>query len=187
MEIEYHPWKKNLADSFSWYCDYMDAANNKEEKTLHTVGYVTWGSIKCKEAQKMIENARQATQQSKVISKANNKSKSYLTDNESLLYNTVDDRIETSFTEGSNVLNSNLIKTRKAFSKRKRKKSTKQAKRVLPKKRKKKKLDETSLDSQPIRLHFMTHNDKMAHINRETVKKISKKELTFVSPLLKIH
>ena len=41
MEIEYCPRKKNLADGSSWHLDYMDAADNKEKKTLHIVGYVT--------------------------------------------------------------------------------------------------------------------------------------------------
>ena len=62
MEIEYCPRKKNLADKPSWRLDYMDAADNKEEKTLHTVGYVTRGSIKHGEVQKVIENACQTTQ-----------------------------------------------------------------------------------------------------------------------------
>ena len=35
MEIEYHPGKRNLADGLSWHPDYIDIANNKEEKTLH--------------------------------------------------------------------------------------------------------------------------------------------------------
>ena len=38
MEIEYCPEKKNPANRPSRYSDYMDAANNKEEKTLYTVG-----------------------------------------------------------------------------------------------------------------------------------------------------
>ena len=46
MEIKYCPGKKNLADGPFWCFDYMDAANDKEEKTLHTMSYVTWGSIK---------------------------------------------------------------------------------------------------------------------------------------------
>ena len=83
--------------------------------------------------------------------------------------------------------NSNLIETRRTSSKRKHKESTKQAKRVLSKKRKKKKLDETSLDSQLMRLRLMTRNDKMAHVNYEAAKKISKKELTFASLLLKMY
>ena len=62
---------------------------------------------------------------------------------------------------------SNPIKTRKTSSKRKRKESTKQAKRVLLKGRKKKKLDKISLDSQPMRLRFMTHSDKITHVNYE--------------------
>ena len=61
MKIEYRPGKKNPADEPFWRFDYMDAANNKEEKTIHTVGYVTWGFIKREEAQKAIENACQTT------------------------------------------------------------------------------------------------------------------------------
>ena len=57
MEIEYCPGKKNPADGPSRYPDYIDAANDKEEKTIHTMGYVTRDSIKCGEAQKVIENA----------------------------------------------------------------------------------------------------------------------------------
>ena len=125
----------------------MDAANNKEDRILHIMGYVTRGSIKRKEAQKMIENVRQATQQSEVTSEANNELESHLTDNKSLSYNIVDDCAETLSTEESNVPNSNPIKTKKTFSKRKRNESTKQAKKVLPKRKKKKKLNKISLDS----------------------------------------
>ena len=49
MEIEYCPEKKNSADGPSQRSDYMDAANDKEEKILHIVSYITWGSIKCGE------------------------------------------------------------------------------------------------------------------------------------------
>ena len=58
MEIEYCPRKKNPTDELFWRSDYIDVADDKEEKTLHTVGYVIQGSIKCGEAQKTIENAR---------------------------------------------------------------------------------------------------------------------------------
>ena len=163
----------------------MDAADEKAERTLYIVGYVIWGFIKCGEAQKAIENARQATQQSKVISEAKTL-ESHLTDNKNLPYDIVDDYAEISSLEKSNVPNSNPIKTRKTFFKCKCKESTKQAKRVFPKGKKKKKLDETSLDSQPIKFCLMTCNDKMAHVNREAAKKISKKESTFASLLLKI-
>ena len=131
MEIEYHPEKKNPVDGPSWHPDYMDTANDKEDKTLHTIDYVTQGFIKHGEAQKMIENAHQATQQSKVISEVDNKLESHLTDNESLPYNTINNRAETLSIERNNMPNSNPIKTRKTFSKHKRKKSTKQAKKVL--------------------------------------------------------
>ena len=73
----------------------------------------------------MIENACQATQQSEVTSEANNKLESYLTENESLLYNTVDDRVETSSTEESNMPDSNPIKTKRTSSKHKHKESIK--------------------------------------------------------------
>lgn len=99
---------------------------------LHTIGYVTWSFIKCEKAQKAIENVRQATQRSEVTSKADNKSESHLIDNESLLYDTVDNCAEISFMEGSNMPNSNSIKTRKTFFKCKHKDSNKQAKKVLP-------------------------------------------------------
>ena len=82
--------------------------------------------------------------------------------------------------------NSNPIKTRKTSFKCKRKESTKQAKRVLLKKRKKKKLDETSLDSQSMRLCLMTCNDKIAHVDCEAAKKIFEKELIFAFLLLKM-
>ena len=109
------------------------------------------------------------------------------TDNESLLYNTIDDCVETSSVERSDVPNSNPIKIKKTSSKRKHKESTKQTKRVLPKKRKKKKLDKISLDSQPMRLCLITHNDKKVYINCETAKKISKKDSIFASLLLEMH
>ena len=41
MEIEYRPGKKNPANRPFRHPDYIDAANDKEEKTLYTVGYVT--------------------------------------------------------------------------------------------------------------------------------------------------
>ena len=116
----------------------MNAVDNNKEETLHTMGYMTWSCIKREKAQKAIENACQATQQSEVTSEANNKSESHLTDNESLPYNTVDDRMETLSIEGSNVPNSNLIEMRKTFSKHKHKESTKQAKKVLLREKKKK-------------------------------------------------
>ena len=125
----------------------MDAANNKEEKTLHTISYVTWGSIKREEAQKTIENAQQVIQQSEITSKADNKLESHFTDNESLPYNTVDDCAETLSTEGSDMPNSNFIETRKTSFKHKRKESTKQAKKILLRGKKKKKLDRILLDS----------------------------------------
>ena len=112
---------------------------------------------------------------------------SYFTNNKNLLYDIVDDYAEILSLEKSNVPNSNPIKTRKTFFKRKCKESTKQAKRVFPKKKKKKKLNETSLDSQPMKFCLMTCNDKMAHVNCEAAKKISKKESTFVSLLLKMR
>ena len=186
MEIEYCPEKKNPTDEHSQHPDYIDAANNKEERTLHTVGYVTRGSTKRREAQKAIENARQVTQQSEITSEANIL-KSHFTDNESLLYDIVDDCTEILLLEGSNVPDNDPIKTRKTFSKCKRKESTKQAKRALPKKRKNKKLDETSLDSQPIRLRLMICNDKMAHVNCKAAKKIFKKKSIFASPLLEMR
>ena len=62
MKIEYCLKKKNPADELSWRSNYIDVANNEEEKTLHTVGYVTQGFIKCGEAQKAIKNACQITQ-----------------------------------------------------------------------------------------------------------------------------
>ena len=124
MEIKYCPEKKNLADRPSQCFDYMDIANNEQKKILHTVGYMTWGSIKRREAQKAIENARQATQQSEVTSEADTL-KSHLTDNENLPYNIVDDRAEISSLEESNVPNSNPIETKKTFSKRKYKELTK--------------------------------------------------------------
>ena len=108
----------------------MDAVNNKEEKTLHTMNYVTQTFIKHGKVQKTIENTCQVTQQSEVTSEADNKLESHFTDNESLPYNTVDDCVKTSFMERSNVPDSDLIETRKTSSKRKRKESTKQAKRV---------------------------------------------------------
>ena len=186
MKIKYCFGKKNPADKPFWRSDYIDAANNKEERTLHIVDYVTWGSIKHGETQKAIENTHQATQQSEVTSEAN-MPESYLTDNESLLYNTVDDRVEILLSEKSDMPDSDPIKIRKTFSKRKRKESTKQAKKVLPKGKKKKKLDEILLDSQPIKLRLITCDDKMAHVNREIAKNIFKKESTFASPSLKMH
>ena len=153
----------------------MDAAKDKKKKTLHTMGYVTQDFIKYEEAQKTIENARQTTQWSEVTSKTNNELKSHLTDNKSLPYNTVDDRAETLSMEESNMPNSNLIEMRKISSKRKHKKSTMQAKKVLPRGKKKKKLNKTSLDLKPIGLCLVTHNDKKAHVDCEAVKKISKK------------
>lgn len=57
MEIKYCPGKKNPADGIFWRLDYIDVANNEEEKTLHTVSYMTWGSVKRREAQKAIKNA----------------------------------------------------------------------------------------------------------------------------------
>ena len=95
--------------------------------------------------------------------------------------------METLSTEGSNVPNSVSIKMRRTFSKHKRKESTKQAKRILLKGKKKKKLDKTSLDSQPIRLCLVTHDDKNAYINHEAAKKIFKKESIFASLLLEMH
>ena len=89
--------------------------------------------------------------------------------------------------ERSDVPNSNFIETKKTFSKRKRKESTKQAKKVLLRGKKKKKLNETLLNSQPMRLCLMTCNDKMAHVNRKATKKISKKELIFASPSLEMR
>ena len=112
---------------------------------------------------------------------------SHLTDNKSLPYDTMNDYVEISLLEKSNVPNSNPIEIRKTSSKCKRKESTKQAKRVLPKGRKKKKLDETLFNSQSIRLRLMTRNDKMAHIDCEAAKKIFEKESIFASPLLKIR
>ena len=144
MEIEYCSGKKNSANGLSWH---PDAANNKNKKTLYTVGYMTQGLIKCGETQKTIENTYQATQQPEVTSEANNKLESHFTNNESLPYDTIDDRTETSSAKGSNMPNSNPIKTRKISSKRKRKKSIKQAKKVLLRGKKKKKLDKTLLDS----------------------------------------
>ena len=137
MEIKDCSKKKNPADGHFRHPDYMDAADDEEEKLLHIVGYVTRGFIKCEEAQKAIKNVRQATQQFKVISEANT-SESYFTDNESLLYDTVDDYVEISSSEENNVSNSNLIKMRKTSSKCKCKKSAMQAKKVLLKGRKKK-------------------------------------------------
>ena len=52
--------------------------------------------------------------------------------------------------------------------------------------KRKKKLDEISLDSQPIRLRLMTRNDKIAYVNCKTVKKISKKNSIFASLLLEM-
>ena len=78
MEIEYCSRKKNPANGPSWRPDYINAANDKEEKMLHTMGYVTWGSIKHKEAQKVIGNACQAFQQSEVTSEANDKLENHL-------------------------------------------------------------------------------------------------------------
>ena len=124
------------------------------------MSYVTWGSIKHEETQKTIENTCQAIQRSEVTSKANNKSESHFTDNENLSYNIVDDCVKILSIEKSDVPDSNPIKTKKTFSKRKRKESTKQAKKILSKKREKKKLDETLLDSQSMRLCLVTHNDK---------------------------
>ena len=186
MEIEYRLGKKNLADGLFWRPDYIDAANNKEEKTLHTMGYVTWGFIKHGEAQKVIKNARQATQQSEITNEVDIL-ESHLTDNESLPYDTVNDYAEISLLEKSDMPNNNPIKIKKTSSKCKRKKSTKQAKRVLPKGRKKKKLDKTLLDSQSIKLCFMTCNDKIAHIDCKAAKKISEKESIFAFPLLKMR
>ena len=186
MKIEYHPRKKNPADRPSWHPDYIDAADNKEEKILHTMDYMTRGFIKHGKAQKIIENACQAIQQSEVTSEANT-SESHFTDNESLLYDTADNCIEISSSERSNMPNNNLIETRKTSSKHKHKESTKQIKRILPKKREKKKLDETSLDSQPMRLYLMTCDDKMAHVNCEAAKKISEKESIFASLLLEMR
>ena len=186
MEIKDCPEKKNPTDRPSQHSDYIDAADDEEEKPLHIVGYVTRDSIKCEEAQKAIKNARQTTQQSKVISKANT-SESHFTNNESLLYDTVDDYVEISSSEENNVPNSNPIKTRKTFSKCKCKKSTMQAKRVLSKRKKEKKLDEISLDSQPIRLRLMTRNSKIAHVDCEAAKKIFEKESIFAFPLLEIR
>ena len=71
----------------------MDATNDEKERTLHTMSYVTRGFIKREEAQKVIENARQAIQQSEITSEANTL-KNYLTDNESLPYDIVDDCTE---------------------------------------------------------------------------------------------
>lgn len=85
------------------------------------------------------------------------------------------------------MLNSNPIKTRKISSKRKRKKSIKQAKKVLSRGKKKKKLDKTLLDSQLIRLYLVTHNDEKAHVDCETAKKIFKKESIFAFLLLKMR
>ena len=165
----------------------MDAVDNKEKKTLHIVDYVTQNFIKHGKTQKTIENARQTTQQSEIINEADNKLENYFTNNKSLLYDTVDDYAEISSTEKSNMPNSNFIKIRKTSFKRKRKESTKQAKRVLPREKKKKKLDKISLDSQLMRLHLVTNNDKKAHINCEAVKKIPKKELIFASLLFEMH
>ena len=138
------------------------------------MGYVTRSSIKRGEAQRAIENAHQTTQQSEVTSEADIL-ESHLTDNKSLPYDTVDDCAEILSLEESNMPDSNPIKTRKTFSKRKHKESTKQVKRVLSKGRKKKKLDETSLDSQSMKLCFITCDDKMAHINCKAAKKSPKR------------
>ena len=186
MEIEYCSGKKNPVDGPSWHPDYIDPIDNEEKKTLHTIGYMTRDSIKYEKAQKAIENACQATQRSEVTSETNTL-ESHLTDNKSLLYDTVDDRVEILLSERSNVPDSDPIETRRTFSKHKRKESTKQVKKVLLKRRKKKKLDETSLDSQPMRLYFMTRDNKMAHVNREAAKKISKKESIFASLSLKMR
>ena len=186
MEIKDCPEKKNPTDRPSQHSDYIDAADDEEEKPLHIVGYVTRSSIKCEGAQKAIKNAHQTTQQSKVISEANI-SESQFINNESLLYDTVDDYVEISSSEENNVPNSNPIKMRKTSSKCKCKKSAKQAKRVLPKRRKEKKLDETSLDSQPIKLRLMTCDSKMAYVDCETAKKIFEKESIFAFPLLEIR
>ena len=43
------------------------------------------------------------------------------------------------------------------------------------------------LDSQPIKLHLMTCNNKKAYVNYETAKKISKKELIFASLSFKMR
>ena len=135
---------------------------------------MTWGFIKYGEAQKTIENIYKVTQQSEITSEANNESESHFTDNESISYNTVDGRKETSFVEKNNVPNSNPIKTRRTFSKCKRKKSIKQAKKVLPREKEKKKLNKILLDSQSMRLCLVTHNDKKTHVNCEAAKKISR-------------
>ena len=113
----------------------MDAADNKKKKTLHTVDYVTWGFIKCGEAQKVIKNARQVTQQSEVTSEADT-SESHFTNNENLLYNIVDDCAKILLSERSDVPDNNSIEMRKTSSKCKCKQSTKQAKRVLLKEKK---------------------------------------------------
>ena len=186
MEIKYHSEKKNPTDGPSQHPNYIDAANKEAEKIIYIMGYVTWGSIKYGKTQKAIENVHQAIQQSEITSEADT-SESHFTDNKSLLYDTVDDCAKISSLEGSDVSDSNPIKMRRTFSKHKHKESTNQAKRVLSKGRKKKKLDKISLDSQPMRLHLMTHNNKMAYINCEAVKKIFKKESTFASPSLKMR
>ena len=62
LEIEYCPRKKNPADESFQCLDYMDTADNKKEKTLYTMSYVTRSFIKRGEAQKAIENARQTIQ-----------------------------------------------------------------------------------------------------------------------------
>ena len=72
-----------------------------------------------------VDPLHQVTQQSEVTSEVNNKLESYLTNSKSQPYNTVDDLVEILLLEGSNMPNSNPIKTKKTFFKCKRKESIK--------------------------------------------------------------
>ena len=62
LEIEYCPRKKNPADEPFQCLDYIDTADNKKEKTLYTMSYVTQSFIKCEKVPEAIENARQTIQ-----------------------------------------------------------------------------------------------------------------------------
>lgn len=186
LEIEYRLGKKNPADGPSQRPDYMDAGDDKELRILHTVGYVTRGSMKRGEARKAIKDARQAPQGSEATSGSDSDSESLLTDNESLPQDTDDDCADTSSTDGNDMPDSDSTVSRRTSSRQKRRESIKEIKKNLPR-RKMKKLDETLLESKPMRLHLVKSDDEKAQVNREAANKIPEKESLFASPTLEMR
>lgn len=116
----------------------MDAKND-DEKTLYTIEYImTWNFTKSDKVWKVIEDAHQTFQSSKVTSETNFDLNSQFTENKNLFENTEDECAHDFKIKENNLLTSNPDAMSEIFSKKQKwQKSNKKAKKKLFQKRKK--------------------------------------------------